>query len=1179
MKKVLSLVLVLGLMLSFVPSVGATPRVMDLKLDGEWDFKYYQNASDVPEDVTKIVFEDKIQVPGAMELQGYGYPSYYYEEMGGWGQPEDDGVRSAGVYKLDFEVNEWYSGDVSFVFESFMDEIVLYLDGRKIGESKNGAIGDVFDVNLTEGKHRLICVVKRDKSGINKTDDFATSGITGSVVLAPYGESKMYTERKKVKIEDGKLFIDGDEVVLKGVKYTATHPESGNTVDALQLAVDLELIKNYGFNCVWTSCAPDEFYEIAEEKGLYVIDEANVNLDNVDRDGLTATRRIQRMVDAHGKYGSIIMWSVGHGDASRAQDQIYSLNNLDPSRFIAQEVTFAPDFEVFGNTGGMETWVKTLGDGNVGGFVDEFADKELYYTQNAYLFETKDSVTQEKITIDGEVDSYKGIQMLGDASFIRSIDALDKYTVVTELSAINGDRVIFEAGDVKLEIQGGRVYFNAGGKRVRADVSDGKIAAVYQDGEIQLFANNGFVGNEAAGAEIEESYTVGGGDTAISYIEIYNDALTLDELLEGADKSKLISRVQFDDIDIKEDKSYKFLAYGGDFGDSPNSYYKCLTGLFTSTREPHPEAEAFRVLLMGKKDEISWEQNGEKKNLVTPVIGENEVTFTGEDMKAVVSFDGKIKSLNNGKTELLAGEMYPTVLRENTISEYEMGVERREGWKEGKAEVVDNVLYIELVSTVTKGKLYLAYSMNENGKMHASVQSEFEDGADKPSFIGFRGVSKHDKVSWIGSKTSTYPDRLESEYSDYDSLVSRMGDNYAVPQESGNRNVYEFGLVSGEKYLYDLGDGKLENALVFSTASADDTLQMQVLDYSPWAMENADHDEDIEKDGNTYFRVGGYIEGVSGKNEYKLSENVYGYDFYIAPGHYDERMADITELYMNDKVYEAFTTGVKNYVYQTNKSVKVTADGDAEVVQNDKKAVIGDYTVYFAPDTEYLSDMTAADKTAEIALDTDFSGTNITMRGNDYWAPATSYDKGVALKNGSVTYDVSKMNDHVFNAVVGKNDMDWRKMGGGFDRNMFDASATVTIALDGVVVEEIKDVSMRSGSREVNIDVSEAQTMTITVTGNGRAPQYEDAVLANAAFVPNGPVVVNFEKADGKATITILNTDEEHVDVVLTATENGVVTTETTRIGKGLYRTVEVKAGDTAAVQAVITGLGTVTFE
>ncbi len=1175
MKKVLSLVLALCMMLALAPSVGATPKVMDLKLDGEWDFKYYANSNEVPKDVTSIVFEDKIQVPGAMELQGYGYPSYFYEEMGGWGQPEDDGVRSAGVYKLDFEVNKWYSGDVTLVFESFMDELVVYLDGRKIGESKNGAIGDAFDVNLTEGKHSLICVIKRNKSGINKTDDFATSGVIGSVVLAPYGESKMSTERKKVKIDDGKLFIDGDEIVLKGIKYTPTHPETGNTIDALQLAVDLELIKNYGFNCVWTSCAPGYFYKKAEELGLYVIDEANINLAYADRDMEISKNRIKEMIEKH-SYKSVIMWSVGSGSGNAGQ-LIDLVKSID-SRPVAQEVNFAEDFKVFGNTGGMADWVKTLGDGNVGGFVDEFADKELYYTQNAYLFETKDTVTGETITIDGEVENYKGIQMLGDASYVRDVEKLDKYTIVTEIGAVGGDRVIFESGNVKFEVRGGRARFNVGDKRVRADVQEGKIAAVYADGEIQLFVNNAFAGNEAADAEIEGNYTVGGGETAIAYVEIYNDALTLDEIIEGADKSKLISRVDFDDINIKEDKSYKFLAYGGDFGDNPNSYYKCLTGIFSSTRVAHPEAEAFRVLLTEKvADEISWGQNGEKVALVTPVMGENEVTFNGKDMKAVVSFDGKITSLNNGRTELLSDVMYPTVVRENTLSDYEMGAENYEGWRKGKAEVIDNVLYIELISTVTEGRLYLAYSMNENGKMHVSVQSEFADDATKPTFIGFRGVSKHDKVSWIGSKTSTYPDRIESEYSDYDALVSEMGDIYAVPHENGNRNVYEFGLLDGENYLYDLGQGDLGNVLVFSTASDDDTLQMQVLDYSPWAMENADHDEDIEKDGNTYFRVGGYIAGISGKSAYKLNDNVYGYDFYIAPGHYGDEMTDVKEIYMNGKEYNAFTSGVKTYVYQTNEKVEVTADG-CEVVQDDKKAVIGNYTVYFAPATEYMSDMTAKDITAEVALDSDFNGNAIAIRSNDYWSPAQSFDKGVTLKNGSVTYDVSGMDNHMFNAVIGKNDFDWRR-GGNFDRSMFDASCTVTIALDGVVVEEIKDVSMRSGSREVNIDVSNAKEMTITVTGSGRAPQYEDAVFANSAFVPAGPVVVNFENTDGKATITVLNTDKESIDVVLTATENNIITTEATSIGKGLYRTVEIPAGDKAVVKAYVTGIGEISLE
>lgn len=1172
------------MMLSFAPMVQATPPLTDLVLDGEWDFKYYADAAEVPEDVTTIVFEDKIQVPGAMELLGYGYPSYYFEEQGGWGQPEDDGVRSAGVYKLDFEINEWYAGEESLVFESFMDNMTVYLDGKKLEDSSNGAIGAVFDVNLKEGKHTLICVVKRDKSGINKVDDFATSGITGSVYLTPYAVSYQGASCD-VKVENGKLYIDGEEVVLKGVRYTPTHPETGRSMTDDQIAYDISLIKQYGFNAIWTSAAPAALYEAAEENGLYVIDEANIWLENAERDELTAARRVNHMVEMHDEYPAIIMWSVGSGNGN-AQSLIENIKKLD-NRPVAQEVTFAEDFEVFGNTGGMADWVATLGDGNVGGFVDEFADKELYYTQNAYVFDVKDSATGETVTIDGEVENYKGIDMLGDATFARSIDALDKYTIVTELSAVGGDRVIFENGNVKLEIRNNRVRFNANGQSVRADVQEGKIAAVYADGEIQLFANNTFAGNAAVEAQVAGDYTVGGGETAIGYIEIYNDALSLDELIEGADESKLISRVDFDDITIKEDKSYKFLAYGGDFGDSPNSYYKCLTGIFSSTREPHPEAEAFRALLeepdlsitgmfgkFGKDNAVDNIEGVDVDELakIAPVKGENSVVWQGEKVKAEVSFDGKIMSFVNEGKELLLEPMYPTVLRENTLFEYEMGVENREDWRSGKAEVEGNTFYVELISTETDGRLVLLYTMTEDGVLHVSMQSNFADEATKPTFIGFRGVGNYTTATWCGEEVSEYPDRwIENiEKKEYTLPIEKMSDNYTIAQENGNKMANWFAL-----------ENENGNAITFS---GNTILNCQVHNYSPEEVEDVERIADAKKEDKAYFRIGGYIAGVSDNSKYKLNENVYGYSLSIAPGIVKKSyMGTVWAIWASDSLgyFNDFTPGIETYVYRTNDKVEITGIGeDVPVVQDDKKAVVnGDYTVYFAPATEYMSDMATKEATAEIAKDSDFNGNAITMSGNDYWAPATVYDKGLAIKGGSVTYDVSGMTNHTFNAVVGKNSIDWRSMGGGFDRNMFDASCTVSIALDGVVVEEIKDISMRGGSREVNIDVSNASELTITVTGSGRAPQYEDAVIANAAFVPNGPVVVNFEKNNGEAEITVLNTDKEYVDVVLSATENGVVTTATTRIGKGLYRTISVKAADAAKVQAVITGLGTVTLE
>ncbi len=1174
MKKVLSLIIVLCMMFSFVPMVQAAnvtflPKdtLLEVCLDGEWDFKYYENASYVPKDVTQIVFDDEIQVPGAMELQGYGFPSYYFEEAGAWGMPEDDGVRSAGVYKTVFDIPEVSLKGYRYLnFENFRDDITVYLDGEKIGESKNGAVGATFEIDMAVGDHVLICVVKRDNSGINKSDNFALSGIMGSV----YATQELADDAIKhdVKVENNTLTVDSEDVVLRGVRYTPTHPETGDVLTLEQIDKDLALIKEYGFNTVWVSCAPDYFYEACEILGIYIIDEANVNLSYADRDMNTAKKRVEEMIARHKGYRSIILWSVGSGTGN-AQQLIDTIKKLD-KRPVAQEVTFAPDFKVFGNTGGMADWVNSLGENNVGGFVDEFSDKELYFTRNVYAFDTIDSVTGETVSIDGEIKNHMGTQMLGKAGYVRNVEDMDKFTVLSYITNADKNRVIFETADksIRLETVDYRIRLSVNGQRIEADGGEGKVAAVYSDGEMQLFTSRSFKGNMECDARLTNSYLVGEGDgnVAIQYVKIYNDALSIDELIEGADE-KLVSSVEFKDITIKEDKSYKFLAYGGDFGDITNSYYKCLTGIFSSTREPHPEAEAFKALLENNKaEEVKADYAVITPLNIHPVSGSeiNEgYLFENGRLRVVIDREGKIVSIQDNGNELLTSPMYPTFVRENTLNEYEMGVVSEEYLSGVNTELKNGALYVTYRNFTTGGEATVKYEMYNGGFMQVSMQAEFSENAEKPGFIGFRGVGKFDKAKWLGYKESSYPDRRGVSVGTFEMAISDMSDNYAVPQESGNKEVGYMELT-GEK-----------GRLVFKSASEYDTLYCQVLDYSPQAMENADHDEDIEKDGNTYFRVGGFIKGLSGNNKYSLSENVYGYSFFI--GNVNSAIPlvnNVQEIFVNGEELTAFAPYVDTYVYKTNEIAEVK-----DATTDSKKAVVGDYTIYFAPDTEYMSDMTPSEITAQISKDKDFNGTGFTIRGNDYWAPVAGYDKGICLKGGSVSYDVSKFTNHTFNAVIGKNDFDWRKMGGGFDRNMFNASCDVTISLDGVVVKEVKGISMRGGSEEVNIDVSDAKVMTITVKGNGVAPMYEDAVIANAAFVPNGPIVVNFEKKDSMVSLTVLNTDEDVVDVVLTATENNIVTTEATSIGKGLYATIEIPAGNSAKVSAVITGLGTVTLD
>lgn len=1170
MKKCLSLALAICMIVLCIPFASAAEARSVKSLDGMWNFKYYANVEMVPDDVTEIDFEEKIVVPAAMELQGYGTPSYYFEEMTGWGMQEDDKVRSAGVYETKFDVKKADAGDTVINFESFLDEIEVFVDGEKVGESKNGAIGCSFNVSLSAGEHTLAAVVKRDKSAINKKDDFALSGLMGSVVISHESDEEK-NNSKNVVIEDGKLFINGKETVLKGVKYTPTHPVTGNAMSYTQIENDVKLIKEYGFNAVWTSCAPEEFYDLAEKYGLYVIDEANINCDYASRDAQNAENRIVQMIQKHKSHASIIMWSQGWGDASRAGNLASVIKKLD-NRPVAQEVNFAEDFEVFGNTGGMKEWIETLGDGNVGGFVNEFADKELYYTKNVYDFTVTDEVNGEKVRLDGELVNHNGLTMLGKGSYERNVTANDEFTILSYISSADKDRVIFatEDGRIVLETKDYRIRLTVDGRSIDADGGEGKVAAVYADGEMQLFTSRSFKGNMECSANLDGRYSVGvgNGKVLIGYVKIYDKMLSIDELVDLT-QDGCISSVEFDEIEINEDKSYKALAYGGDFGENPNSYYKCLTGIFTSTREAHPEACAIKTLLSGgQKNEYVFENAVAELGKAEPILSENEAVFKAANAEVTVDFDGNITSIKKNGQELLTEAMSPTMHRDETLFEYEMGDERAEAWIRNGVEVKDNTLEIELVSLVTDADVKIFYEMYENGVVNVSMQASFADDATKPTFVGFKGAGEFDTVKWIGNEESSYPDTVASGKVDtWEKSVFEMGDNYAVPQENGNRLTHELTL-----------SGKNDKRMAFKAVNGDRPLWFRVLDYSSDAMYEADHDEDIIHENMAYFRIGGHIAGVSDIEKYKLNENVYGFDFEITLTDETSPKKEVTALYVDGEVYDAFATGVKNYVYRTNEKVSVEADGQ-DVTLYDEKAVVGDYTVYFAPDVKYLSDMTPCENTAEIALDRDFNGNKINMRSDNYWEPSESYDKGIAIKNGSVTYDVSNEENHVFNAVIGKNDFDWRSMGGNWDRNMFEAACDVEISLDGKIVETIRDVSMRSGSRKITVDVSGAKELTISVKGNGRSAMYEDAIVANAALVPKGPIVVDCKKSDTTASVTVLNTDKDCVDVILTVSENEIVRVESCKIKKGLAKTIELPAGENATVNAYITDVGRLVIE
>ncbi len=115
----------------------------------------------------------------------------------------------------------------------------------------------------------------------------------------------------EVRPRDG-LYINGTKVRLKGINRHSFWPDSGRTTSAAISRLDAELIKGMNMNAVRTSHYPPDkhFLEIADELGLYVIDE----LAGWQQGYSTEAGRplVQEMIERDRNHPSIILWANGN---------------------------------------------------------------------------------------------------------------------------------------------------------------------------------------------------------------------------------------------------------------------------------------------------------------------------------------------------------------------------------------------------------------------------------------------------------------------------------------------------------------------------------------------------------------------------------------------------------------------------------------------------------------------------------------------------------------------------------------------------------------------------------------------------------------------------------------------------------------------------------------------------
>ena len=155
---------------------------------------------------------------------------------------------------------------------------------------------------------------------------------------------------RRVEIKDDLLQVNGKPVLIRGVNKHEFTAEHGYVVDEATMIQDIKMMKQNNFNAVRLSHYPNNtrWYELCDEYGLYLVDEANIEthgLNPINR--LTddprwlplMSERVTRMVLRDRSHPSIIVWSLGNESGyGRNHSALHTwLKAFDPTRPIQYE--------------------------------------------------------------------------------------------------------------------------------------------------------------------------------------------------------------------------------------------------------------------------------------------------------------------------------------------------------------------------------------------------------------------------------------------------------------------------------------------------------------------------------------------------------------------------------------------------------------------------------------------------------------------------------------------------------------------------------------------------------------------------------------------------------------------------------------------------------------------------
>ena len=223
--------------------------------------------------------------------------------------------------------------------------------GRRAGKLQTGPVPHAFAVPYVFVGHTVSAEWSISSAAAWSAEDPNLYEVTCELINSGGSLVETSTHRvglRRVEVVDRRLLVNGRPIWIFGVNRHDHHPDRGKAVDVDDIRRDLQAMRAHNVTAVRTCHYPNDsvLYDLCDELGLYVIDEANIeshayNVSICDdaRYRPAFLERGARMVQRDRNHPSVILWSLGNESGYGSNHDAIAgwIRRVDPSRPLHYE--------------------------------------------------------------------------------------------------------------------------------------------------------------------------------------------------------------------------------------------------------------------------------------------------------------------------------------------------------------------------------------------------------------------------------------------------------------------------------------------------------------------------------------------------------------------------------------------------------------------------------------------------------------------------------------------------------------------------------------------------------------------------------------------------------------------------------------------------------------------------